>query len=98
MRWVVPFCVLAACSTVAFAQHSSSASNMTLLGQHDLQGRSAYQPIVREQGGRFIAYVGHHGGSALNTLSGRMEDNGTSVVDVTNPRQPKYIAHIPGGG
>src|SRR5678809_179291 len=21
-----------------------------------------------------------------------------SVVDVTNPRQPKYIAHIPGGG
>ncbi len=27
-----------------------------------------------------------------------MEDNGTSVVDVTNPRQPKYVAHIPGGG
>ena len=25
-----------------------------------------------------------------------MEVNGTSVVDVTDPKQPKYIAHIPG--
>ncbi len=33
-----------------------------------------------------------------NLLTGKLEDNGTSVVDVTNPRQPKYIAHIPGGG
>jgi hypothetical protein len=96
MRCVVPFFVLAAASAVAWAQHPSSSSNMTLLGQHDLQGRSAYQPIVREQGGRFIAYVGHHGGSALNTLTGRMEDNGTSIIDVTDPANPRYIAHIPG--
>jgi hypothetical protein len=92
----MPFFVLAAASTVACAQHPSSASNMTLLGQHDLQGRSAYQPIVREQGGRFIAYIGHHGGSALNTLTGRMEDNGTSIVDVTDPANARYLAHIPG--
>ena len=25
-----------------------------------------------------------------------MEDNGTSILDVTNPKQPKYLAHIPG--
>jgi hypothetical protein len=25
-----------------------------------------------------------------------MEDNGTSVVDVTDPKNPKYLAHIPG--
>ena len=25
-----------------------------------------------------------------------MEDNGTSIVDVTDPKKPKYLAHIPG--
>jgi hypothetical protein len=69
---------------------------MTLLGQQDLQGRSAYQPVVQQQGARWIAYVGHHGGSLLNSLTGRREDNGTSIVDVTDPRAPRYVAHIPG--
>jgi hypothetical protein len=80
----------------AYAQHGSSASNMTLLGQEALQGRSAYQPLVRENRGRWIAYVGHHGGKTLNPLSGQAEDSGTSILDVTDPRQPKYLAHIPG--
>ena len=57
-----------------------------------------YQPVIQKQGNRYIAYIGHHQGSMPNTLTGKFEDNGTSVVDVTNPRQPKYIAHIPGGG
>jgi hypothetical protein len=78
------------------AQHGSSASNMTLLGHEELQGRSAYQPLVHLHGKRWIAYVGHHGGKALNPLTGREEDNGTSIVDVTDPRAPRYIAHIPG--
>ena len=34
--------------------------NMELAGHNDLQGRSAYQPIIISQDGRFIAYVGHH--------------------------------------
>src|SRR5919108_5571145 len=80
----------------ASAQHGASASNMALLGHHDLQGRSAYQPVVKESRGRWIAYIGHHGGSALNTLTGRMEDNGTSIVDVTDPANARYLAHIPG--
>ena len=69
---------------------------MALLGHSDLQGRSAYQPVIHEQNGRWIAYVGHHGGRAVNSLTGREEDNGTSVVDVTDPRRPRYLAHIPG--
>ncbi len=69
---------------------------MALVGYDDLQGRSAYQPIVHEQEGRWIAYIGHHGGRARNPLTGRDEDNGTSVVDVTDPRKPRYLAHIPG--
>src|SRR5262245_50111889 len=71
-------------------------SNMDLVGYNDLQGRSAYQPVIHKQGDRFIAYIGHHGGVRLNPMTGQQESNGTSVVDVTNPRQPKYLTHIPG--
>ena len=70
--------------------------DMELVGFNDLQARSAYQPIIRRQGDRFIAYIGHHGGAALNPLTGQQESNGTSIVDVTNPKQPRYLAHIPG--
>src|SRR5258705_2631194 len=80
------------------AQQRPESRDMTLLGSNDLQARSAYQPIIQKQGTRYIAYIGHHAGSMPNLLTGKLEDNGTSVVDVTNPRQPKYIAHIPGGG
>jgi hypothetical protein len=77
------------------------AGDMRLLGYSDLQARSAYQPVVREQGGRWILYVGHHGGTEkaakpLNPLTGVPEFNGTSILDVTDPRAPKYLAHIPG--
>ncbi|HET7766684.1 MAG TPA: hypothetical protein VFK92_16485 [Burkholderiales bacterium] len=70
--------------------------NMELVGYSDLQGRSAYQPTIHRQGDRWIAYVGHHGDNVLNPLTGKKEDNGTSIVDVTDPRHPKYLAHIPG--
>jgi hypothetical protein len=70
--------------------------NMELVGYHDLQGRSAYQPVVHRQRDRWIAYVGHHGDRVANSLTGKVEDNGTSILDVTNPKQPKYLAHIPG--
>jgi hypothetical protein len=70
--------------------------DMRLVGAHDLQARSAYQPVIHQQGGRFIAYVGHHGGLRMNPLTGQMEQNGTSIVDVTDPKQPKYLHHIPG--
>ena len=83
-------------SLPAQAQHGAESSNMALLAHEPLQGRSAYQPVVQEQRGRWIAYIGHHGGKTLNALSGREEDNGTSIVDVTDPRKPRLVAHIPG--
>lgn len=70
--------------------------NMRLVGQDDLQARSAYQPVIQRQGDRWIVYVGHHGGSRLNPLTGRTEPNGTSIVDVTDPSRPSYLHHIPG--
>src|SRR5229473_1660563 len=77
------------------------AKNMRLVGASDLQARSAYQPIIHKQGDRYIAYVGHHGGTQavpkpVNPLTGQAEFNGTSIVDVTDPTQPKYLKHIPG--
>ena len=76
---------------------------MRLVGHNDLQARSAYQPTIFKQGGRYIAYVGHHGGSKespapRNALTGQDELNGTSILDVTDPQAPKYLAHIPGRG
>jgi hypothetical protein len=89
----------ALCGFVAisvYAQTKPESKNMELVGYNDLQGRSAYQPTIHHQGNRWIAYIGHHGGSAMNSLTGQTEDNGTSIVDVTDPKAPKYLAHIPG--
>jgi hypothetical protein len=80
----------------AHAQARPEANNMALVGSSDLQSRSAYQPTIEKQGDRYIAYIGHHGGTSVNPLTGRLEANGTSILDVTDPAQPKYLAHIPG--
>jgi len=102
---VSPLRFRTSCSLTAFlvclgaavaAQQKVEKSNMDLVGYSDLQARSAYQPTIHKQGERWIAYIGHHGASQLNTLTGQKEDNGTSIVDVTDPKRPRYLAHIPG--
>jgi hypothetical protein len=104
-RWLSPmvlavvvasFAAVPASSQTAPRGHGAEAHDMELVGHDDLQGRSAYQPTIHQQRGRWIAYVGHHGGRARNPLTGADEDNGTSVVDVTDPARPRYLAHIPG--
>src|SRR4029079_8711885 len=77
------------------------ASNMRLVGYNDLDARSGYQPTIHRQGNRYIAYIGHHGGTPaipkpVNKLTGQAEFNGTSIIDVTDPAHPQYLAHIPG--
>jgi hypothetical protein len=107
-----PVCRLVACLAApmlawsvtlspAVAQSRPEAKDMTLVGSDALQARSAYQPTIHRQGNRWIAYIGHHGGTPdvpkpVNPLTGAQEFNGTSILDVTDPRQPKYLAHIPG--
>ena len=76
--------------------HGSEAHDMRLVGFNDLQARTAYQPVIQQQGNRWIAYVGHHGERQLNLLTGIVEPNGTSIVDVTDPARPRYLHHIPG--
>ena len=85
---------LAAQAASQKAANAEEHKNMQLVGFNDLQGRSAYQPTIhRYSGGRYIAFVGHHGGTSP-TLGG---SNGTSIVDVTDPAHPVYLVHIPGG-
>jgi hypothetical protein len=88
--------VLALVAIAEAAQQKAEKNNMDLVGYNDLQGRSSYQPTIHKQGERWIAYIGHHGGVQTNSLTGKQENNGTSIVDVTDPKSPKYMAHIPG--
>jgi hypothetical protein len=81
------------CDDVRTAQ---SEWNTELLGYDSLDGRSTYQPLVVRQGDRYIAYMAHHAGCAINRLNGQEEVNGTSIIDVTDPQHPIYLHHIIG--
>jgi hypothetical protein len=93
---LLPACAQITADSRVASGRSAKAKDMALVGYDDLQNRSAYHPVIHHQGDRFVAYIGHHGGSALNPLTGKVEPNGTSIVDVTDPRKPKYLAHVPG--
>jgi len=43
--------------------------------------------VIHKQGIRWIAYIGHHGVTQLNPLTGKPESNGTSIIDVTDPAE-----------
>src|SRR4051794_13540579 len=76
----------------------ANRQNLELVGFDRLQARSAYQPLIAFNpiARRWIAYVGHHAGTALNPLTGQDEPNGTSVIDVTDVGRSRYLFHIPG--
>ncbi len=70
--------------------------NMKVVGYTDNQGRPIYQPLVVHQGSREILYLGNLGGDIKNPLTGKVEPNGTSIVDVTDVAHTKFLYHIPG--
>jgi hypothetical protein len=75
--------------------HRSSGAdvqNVRLVGHSDLQGRDALQVVLKGSYG----YVGHHRGREMNPMTGTLEWNGTTILDVSNPRQPRIIKHLPG--
>jgi hypothetical protein len=80
------------------AEPDEHALDMRQVGHDGLQGRSAYQPIVHRYGDRHILFVGHHAGEALNPATGELEQNGLSILDVTDPAAPVYLAHVPPTG
>ncbi len=78
------------------AWDQESAWNMKVEGFDDNQGRPIYQPLIVNQDGREILYLGNLTGSLLNPLTGKVESNGTSIIDVTDVHQPRFLFHIPG--
>jgi len=72
--------------------------NMEVVGFNDNQGRaSSDDGWVENQNGRYILYVTNNGSGVhhFNPLTGQIEKDGTSLIDVTNPRHPVFVSHIP---
>lgn len=80
---------------VVLPAQANDARGVELVGAAPVQGRSSYQLVPHEQHGRWYLYVGHHPGKALNAQTGAVEENGTSVLDVTDPAHPIYLHHEP---
>ena len=70
---------------------TAAAHNTRLVGFHDLQGRESLQVTLQDD----WCYVGHLPGFLPNPLTGREEHSGTSILDVSNPANPRLVWHIP---
>src|SRR6266550_3519103 len=106
--------VLAISGNALGISQSGEAQNMIRLGHTDLQGRPSYQPnVIQYPDGRTILFVGMHsgnprpaGGCPDNSLPNPLkagspcENNGTMIIDVTDPRNPveKALIPAPAGG
>lgn len=81
--------------------NAESASNVRLVGHHDLQGReSLVVTTLSDAANGSWVYVGHHesywdGKPKLNPITGAMEWNGTSILNVDDPTKPRLVWHIP---
>lgn len=60
------------------------ALNMQPVGYSNLEDRPGFKLTIRRVGDRWYLYMGH------------LWNNGWSIVDVTDPANPKYLKFIPG--
>jgi len=65
--------------------------HVELIGYNDLQGRDSLQVTCKAD----WVYVGHHNGHENNPLTGALEWNGTSIIDVSDHGKPALVTHIP---
>ena len=90
----------------ATVTQSGEQKNVSRVGHTDLQGRPAYQPnVIQYPDGRWIAFSGTHNNIPVprpgftflpNPLNNNADErNGTMIIDVTDPANPKETAHIP---
>ena len=80
---------------------AAEAQNVRLVGYHDLQGRESLQVTTKSDAanGDWV-YVGHSDNywgepQHLNPITNRMEWNGTSILEISDPANPKLVWHIP---
>jgi len=62
----------------------SFAHNVEVLAYHDLNGRPAFKLAMQEMNGRWYLYLAH------------LWHRGWSILDVTDPTAPDFVAYIPG--
>ena len=85
----------------AAADRAESAQNVRLVGYNDLQGReSLVVTTLSDQANGSWVYVGHHESywddkPKMNPITGKEEWNGTSILNVDDPANPKFVWHIP---
>lgn len=89
-------------SLTALAQRTGvgpASANMRLVGHADLMGRTAYQPTLHTINGRVYLFVGHFAGTIpLGLPHAGLANGGTSIVDVTDPANPKQVNFLPSNG
>lgn len=80
---------------------ADDAQNVRLVGYNDLQGRTALVTTTKSDSanGNWV-YIGHHDAfhddkPILNPITGKMEFNGTSILEISDPSKPRYVWHIP---
>lgn len=83
------------------AEAAVEAANVRLIGYHDLQGRESLVVTTRsdDANGNWV-YVGHHqsyydGEQRFNPITDRMEWNGTSILEISDPANLRLVWHIP---
>ena len=82
-------------------ERADAAQNVRLVGHNDLQGReSLVVTTMSDPANGSWVYIGHHESfwdqkPKMNPITGREEWNGTSIVNVDDPANPKYVWHIP---
>lgn len=91
----------ASAQTAAQDPMSDGAQNVRLVGHNDLQGRTALVTTTKSDAvnGNWV-YIGHHDSfhdekPLMNPITGKMEFNGTSILEISDPAKPRYVWHIP---
>jgi hypothetical protein len=86
---------------VAADPMADSSDQVSLVGHNDLQGRESLVVVAKGDAanGNWV-YVGHHENfwdetQKLNPITGAMEWNGTSILNVADPAKPQLVWHIP---
>ena len=100
-RFLLLAAVLLLTSGAAPGAAADEAHNVRLVGYHHMQGRQALQVTAKSDSanGNWV-YIGHvpntrTGDATLNSITGRDEWNGTSIVDISDPANPELVWHIP---